>query len=122
MAHTQKQPSTPKKAADTRNLTSKVVRIYRYSLGKQGRPLSYLKFANALNEPVSQLGISVTYQAVKFWEDGIHSPDFFFSVQLANHAPRESWQRTFAMDVLSVQWPDLYQPGSEIGEKLCLEN
>lgn len=81
--------------------------------------MSFARFAQALNQSVNHLGISVSYQTVKNWDDGVYRPNFFFIQQLANHAVEGSWQRAFAMDVLAVQWPELYQPGSEIGEKLC---
>jgi len=82
------------------------------------RPLSFARFAEELNQTVQHLGLQVSYQTVKNWEDGIHRPDYFFTMQLANHASRQSWQHDFALDLLAVQWPDLYSEGSEVAQHI----
>jgi hypothetical protein len=98
--------------------TSLVVQAYRQRLGWKTRPLSFPQFAEQLNQYTAHLGLSVSYQTIKNWADGRHRPDYFFIQQLANHAPAESWQHAFAMDMLAVQWPELHQPGSEIGANI----
>ena len=98
-----------------------LVQHYRKVLGFQQKALPFVQFARQLNDVVEALGLRVSYQTIKNWEDGIHRPDYFFTLQLANHAPEGSWQRAFAMDLLAVQWPMLYEPGSEIGEKYSKE-
>ena len=110
--------SGSKKQPDARLLTRQVVRKYRARLGMRKRPLSFARFAEELNQPVQQLGLQISYQTVKNWEDGIHRPDYFFTMQLANHASQQSWQHDFALDLLAVQWPDLYAPASEIGQNI----
>jgi len=107
-----------KKRPDARLLTRQVVRKYRARLGMRKRPLSFARFAEELNQPVQQLGLQISYQTIKNWEDGIHRPDYFFTMQLANHASQQSWQHDFALDLLAVQWPDLYTPASEIGQNI----
>ena len=107
-----------KKQPDARLLTRQVVRKYRARLGVRKHPLSFARFAEELNQAVQHLGLQVSYQTVKNWEDGIHRPDYFFTMQLANHASQQSWQHDFALDLLAVQWPDLYAPASEIGQNI----
>src|SRR4030067_772886 len=109
-----RSPQT-QKSADPKNLTRLVVQEQRLRLGSRGRPLLFARFADGLNQHMRDLGISVSYQSIKNWEDGVNRPDYFFTQQLANRAPDGSWQRTFAMDILAVQWPALYKPGGEIG-------
>jgi hypothetical protein len=111
--------SDKKPENETKKAISQVVRAYRNQLGWKGKPLSFVRFAIALSKSVQHRGIKVSYQAIKNWDDGIDRPDYSFMMQLANYAPPDSWQHNFAMDVLAVQWPELYQPGSEIGEKYC---
>lgn len=93
-----------------------IVKAYRLKLGIYHQPLSFAKFANELEKSVRSLGIGVSYQSVKNWEDGVHLPDHFFVIQLSIHAPDGSWQNEFAKDVLAAQWPELYEPVSEIGK------
>ncbi|NUM45904.1 MAG: hypothetical protein HUU38_14460 [Anaerolineales bacterium] len=102
---------------DTRAITRRIVYAYREKLGQKGKLLPLLQFAEALSESVAHLKLHVSYQTIKNWEDGVHRPDYFFTMQVANHAPEGSWQRAFAMDLLAVQWPKLYAPGSEIGRR-----
>ncbi len=100
---------------DTRAITRRIVYAYREKLGQKGKLLPLLQFAEALSESVAHLNLHVSYQTIKNWGDGVHRPDYFFTMQVASHAPEGSWQRAFAMDLLAVQWPKLYPPGSEIG-------
>lgn len=95
-----------------------IVRAHRLKLGARRRPLSFAKFAVALTDVVESYGFSVSYQSIKNWEDGVFRPDYAFIMQLSIHAPQGSWQRAFASDLLAAQWPELYKPGSEIGERL----
>lgn len=106
------------KQPDARSLTRLVVRKYRARLGTHKRPLSYARFADELNQAIQHLELQVSYQTIKNWEDGLHRPNYFFIMQLANHASQQSWQRGFAMDILSVQWPDLYPASSEIARHI----
>jgi len=48
----------------------------------------------------------------------VFHPDHAFIMQLSIHAPKGSWQRTFAFDLLAAQWPELYEPASEIGKSV----
>jgi len=107
-----------KKKPDVRLLTRQVVRKYRAQLGAHKRPLSYARFAGELNQAVQHLGLQVSYQTIKNWEDGLHRPDYFFIMQLANHTQQQSWQREFAIDLLAVQWPALYPEGSEVAQRI----
>jgi hypothetical protein len=104
-----------------KRLTALVVQNYRQRLGSAKKTLPFVQFAHQLNAFAEIVGLSVSYQSIKNWEDGIHRPDYFFTLQIANHAPEGSWQRAFAMDLLAVQWPMLYEPGSEIGERYTKE-
>lgn len=113
--------STSASSKDVRRITGRIVYAYRKKLGSQGKLLPLMQFAEALSESVAHLHLHVSYQTIKNWEDGIHRPDYFFTMQLASHAPAGSWQRAFALDILSVQWPKLYPPGSEIGERYTKE-
>lgn len=110
--------SNIRKTVSQQERTRLVVSKYRSRLGIKGKPLSFARFAKAVSQPVQSIGLSVSYQTVKNWEDGIYRPDYFFTLQLANHAPAGTWQHAFALDILAVQWPELYQPGSEIGARL----
>ena len=110
-----------KTSNEQKKFTALLVQHYRKKLGSERRSLPFVQFAHQLSSAVGAMGLGVSYQTVKNWEDGIHRPDYFFTVQLANHAPEGSWQRSFAMDLLAVQWPMLYQPGSEIGERYTKE-
>lgn len=103
---------------DVRTFTRRIVYAYREKLGSKGKLMSLTQFAEALSASVAHINLHISYQTIKNWEDGIHRPDYFFTMQVAQHAPEESWQRAFAMDLLAVQWPMLYQPGSEIGATL----
>ncbi len=106
---------------EQKKVTALLVQYYRRKLGSEHRALPFMQFAHQLNSAVEVMGMGVSYQTIKNWEDGVHRPDYFFTIQLANHAPEGSWQRAFAMDLLAVQWPMLYEPGSEIGEKYSKE-
>ena len=96
----------------------KVVRNYRIQLSSRYKPLSYAKFASALNNVAISFGGKVSYQTIKNWEDGVYCPDQSFVLQLASHTSEDSWQYSFALDLLAVQWPQLYEPASEIGENI----
>lgn len=104
-----------------RDITKRIVYAYREKLGSRGKLLPLIQFAKALSESVAQIHLQVSHQTIKNWEDGVHRPDYFFMMQVASHAPEGSWQRAFAMDILSVEWPKLYPPGSEIGERYTKE-
>lgn len=80
--------------------------------------MSFARFASALSSPISHLGITISNQTIKNWEDGVYHPSHQFILQLFSHAPQDSWQHAFALDILAVQWPELYPPGSEIGLRL----
>ena len=95
-----------------------VVWAHRLKLGARRRPLSFAKFAAGLTDVVESYGLSISYQSIKNWEDGVFRPDHAFIMQISIHAPKGSWQRAFAFDLLAAQWPELYKPGSEIGERL----
>ena len=95
-----------------------IVQAHRLKLGARRRPLSFAKFAAGLTDVVESYGLSVSYQSIKNWEDGVFRPDHAFIMQLSIHAKKDSWQRSFAFDLLAAQWPELYKPGSEIGERL----
>lgn len=99
-----------------RYLTQLLVKTYRTQLGMENMPLSFARFAKALTQNMPQLK-QVSPQTIKNWERGFHCPNFFLILKVASHAPEGTWQRAFARDLLAVQWPMLYEPGSEIGAK-----
>lgn len=103
---------------EPRYLLPWVVQAYRWYLTEGDQPLSFARFAQALSQGAPQLNLCLSPQTIKNWEKGVHCPDFFFTLRLMDQAPVESWQHAFAMDILAVQWPLLYPPGSEIGIKL----
>lgn len=102
---------------EPRYLLQLIVQTYRIQLGSGDKPLSFAHFAKTLRQTDPQLNLRVSSQTIRNWESGIHCPNFFFILKLAEHAPEGTWQRAFAMDLLAVQWPMVYQPGSEIGAK-----
>ena len=106
-----KHPKSP-------NATQQVVWAYRLKLGIRRRPLSFAKFAAGLTDVVEPYGLSISYQSIKNWEDGVYRPDYAFIMQLSIHASAASWQRAFALDLLAAQWPELYEPVSEIGKRV----
>jgi len=91
-----------------------IVRAHRLQLGRRGRPLSFARFAAGLSNIVEPYGLSISYQSIKNWEDGVHLPDQAFILRLSICAPAGSWQRAFALDLLAALWPELYKPGGEI--------
>lgn len=100
---------------EPRYLIQLLVLTYRWQAGMGDSPLSFARFAKALSQSAPQLNLHLSPQTIKNWEGGLHCPNFFFILRLADQAPEGSWPRAFAMDVLAVQWPTLYPPGSEIG-------
>ena len=100
-----------------RYLTPLVVQAYRLQMGPGTRPLSCARFAEALRQSVPQLNLQVSPQTIRNWARGVHCPNFFFTLKLADHALQGTWQQAFARDLLAVQWPTLYEPGSDIGAK-----
>jgi len=104
---------TERKKSPTR--VQRIVLAYRLQLGRRGRPLSFARFAAGLNDIVEPYGLSISYQSIKNWEDGVHLPDQAFILRLSICAPAGSWQSAFAMDLLAALWPELYQPVSEAG-------
>lgn len=109
---------TNQKAHKSPSPIQQIVWAHRQKLGARRRPLSYAKFASALTDVVDSYGFSISYQSIKNWEDGVHRPDHAFIMQLSIRAPKGSWQRTFAFDLLAAQWPELYEPASEIGKSV----
>ncbi len=106
---------------EPRYLTQMIVQAYRWQAGMGDKPLSFARFARALSQVTPQLNLHIAPQTIKNWEGGLHCPNFFFTLRLADQAPEGSWPRAFAMDVLAVQWPTLYPPGSEIGASYVKE-
>ena len=99
-----------------------IVQAHRLKLGARRRPLSFAKFAAGLTDVVESYGLSVSYQSIKNWEDGVYRPDYAFIMQLSIHAPQGSWQRAFALDLLAAQWPELYEPVNEIGRRILQDH
>ena len=95
-----------------------IVKAYRLKLSGNHKPLSFAKFAGELEKCVLSLGIRVSYQSVKNWEDGVHRPDDAFVLHLLNCSKPGTWQHSFAKDLLAAQWPQLYEPASEIGKQV----
>lgn len=83
-----------------RQETARIVNEYRIKLGKQGKPLSYAQFAWQLRTCVRKNGLSVSYQTIKNWADGIHCPEYFFITALAHSASEGSWQKMLALEIL----------------------
>jgi hypothetical protein len=64
-------------------------------LRSDDKPLSFARFAKALSQSAPQLNLHIAPQTVKNWEGGLHCPNFFFTLRLADQAPEGSWQRAF---------------------------
>lgn len=88
--------------ADLRRATAEVVVRYRNKLGENGRPLSFARFAWELTQYTRARGIKVSYQAVKYWNDGKHSPDYLLVLHLQQTSPKDSWQYAFAREILAA--------------------
>lgn len=85
---------------------SSLVRDYR---SRQNASLR--AFASALSENSLE---SISYQSVKNWEDGIHTPKPMYLLSLALRF--SDWRRNFALDALAILKPELYQPDASIPE------
>ncbi len=88
-----------------------IVKKYR-----QQRGLSLRRFAEALQGDAilsADLGMEISHQTIKNWEDGIHNPQFSFLMMLAMTA--RDWRMDFAFDCLAALRPQLYEPMTEIG-------
>lgn len=68
-------------------------------------------FASALSENSLE---SISYQSVKNWEDGIHTPNPMYLLSLALRF--SDWRRNFALDALAILKPELYKPDSILPE------
>ena len=101
-----------------KNHVQQVVQSYRVILGSRGRPMSFARFAAELNQVVVPFGLSISNQSIKNWEDGVYQPNYPLIVRLSISAPPASWQRSFALDLLAAQWPELYKPASEVGRRV----
>ncbi len=87
--------------------TARVVVEYRKKLGENNRPLSFVRFAWELTNYTRSRGIKVSYQAVKFWSDGVHSPDYLLVFQLLQISPESTWQHAFAKDIMAAYHKEL---------------
>ena len=85
-----------------RRATAEVVGRYRLKLGEKGRPLSFVRFAWELTHYTRPRGVKISYQAVKYWSDGRHSPDYLLVLHLLQISPPNSWQSAFAREILAA--------------------
>jgi len=54
----------------------------------------------------------ISYQTIKNWEDGATRPAYYLVLAIALH--NDDWRRTFALEILAVLKPELYQPDQPI--------
>ena len=85
-----------------RHKTAQVVNKYRFRLGRQGKPLSFVLFAWQLTTCVRKEELSVSHQTIKNWGDGVHSPEYFFMSALARTSEENSWQYKLALEILDI--------------------
>lgn len=88
-----------------------IVKKYR-----QQRGLSLRRFAEALQGDTTlsaDLGMEISHQTIKNWEDGNHKPQFSFLMMLAMTA--RDWRGDFAFDCLAALRPAVYEPMTNIG-------
>lgn len=81
---------------------------------REAKHLSLRAFAAALVENIP--GESLTYMAVKNWEDGKYAPQYSFLITLAIKC--RDWRGDFALDCLAALKPSLYAPAGPIGRKV----
>lgn len=84
-----------------------IVKKYR-----QQRGLSLRRFAEAVTSDLN-LGMDISHQTIKNWEDGTHQPQFSFLMNLAMTA--RDWRMGFAFDCLAALRPAVYEPMTSIG-------
>jgi len=63
---------------------------------------SYLLFADALNEPLKEAGITFSKQTVWTWGKGLHLPHLARIKILSEYAELGSWQAHFAKEVIEI--------------------
>ena len=51
---------------------------------------------------------SISYQTIKNWEDGATKPGYYEILAIA--LQNDDWRRQFALEILAVLKPELYQP------------
>jgi len=56
----------------------------------------------------SKMPESISYQTIKNWEDGATKPGYYEILAIA--LQNEDWRRQFALEILAVLKPELYQP------------
>jgi len=56
----------------------------------------------------SKMDEPISYQTIKNWEDGARRPAY--NIVLAIALQNEDWRRQFALEILAVLKPELYQP------------
>jgi len=96
-----------------REAVSKIVEKYRNKLGEKGRPLSFARFAWDLTAHNRERGskVSVTYQTIKNWADGIHIPEYLLMLRIAEESPEGTWQHEFSTEIMSVYYAILIVKG-----------
>ncbi len=99
-----------------RKAVAQIVRDYRILVGTSARRVPLRKFADSLNEALTNLGRSISYQSIKNWEDGRYLPDAFRMLRLAQTAHYD-WRGDFAGDILAALYPESYEPITEIGRR-----
>ncbi len=70
---------------------------------------SLREFADDLS---SKMVEPISHQTIKNWEDGIKLPAY--NTVLAIALQNDDWRRTFALEILSVLKPKLYEPDQNI--------
>ena len=102
------QTTLPEKKA-----ISEIVAEYRKLQG-EGRMMPLRAFAEELSEVIRDIGLTISHQSIKNWQDRSHLPKTFIILQIKLNSPMD-WRRDFAQDILAVLNPDIYQPASLIG-------
>ncbi len=93
-----------------------IVAEWRKKVGNGSGPLPYREFATRLNNDLE--GVNISYQAIANWEAGINEPDIIklLAMRAKTSANKSDWRYQFSGDLLAARMPDVYQPGSPIGQ------
>lgn len=92
-------------------LASVITRWRQIRADEQGRPMSQRALARALTTALAPHG-SVTYASIQLWEKARVRPDYWMLVVL--YLVSAGWVRTFALDCLRAQRPDLWSGAEPI--------
>jgi len=85
-------------------MIDEIVKAYRLD-----QKMTLRDFAAALSID----GQTISYEAIRKWENGRFKPNYYFLVALSMKTT--DWRRDFAFDCLSAIEPDNFVPVSDIG-------